>query len=84
MAAAPCRGSRAHTDALSQHVRRISSEPWRRCQVRSDHPHCGIDPGVWTVEAITYGGDIEYESFMGPDAQGRAREYARHKYPGQK
>ena len=39
-------------------------------------------PGAWTVEAINMAGDGEiYQAiFVGPDARGRAQEYARTKY----
>ena len=39
-------------------------------------------PGVWGVEAINYEGDGEIYTaiFSGPDAKGRAIEYADMKY----
>jgi hypothetical protein len=39
-------------------------------------------PGAWTVEAIDTVGDgaIYQAIFAGPDAKGRADEYARFKY----
>lgn len=39
-------------------------------------------PGTWAVEAIDHGseGEIYLAVFAGPDAQGRAREYAAMKY----
>lgn len=37
-------------------------------------------PGVWSVEAIGGDGEIYQAWFMGPDARGRAYEYARLKY----
>lgn len=39
-------------------------------------------PGVWTVEAIDMEGDgaIFQALFVGPEAQERAKEYARFKY----
>ena len=37
-------------------------------------------PGAWTVEAIGSDGEIYQAVFIGPDAEGRAREYARVKY----
>jgi hypothetical protein len=41
------------------------------------------EPGVWTVEAIDdHGdGDIFQSFFAGPEAEKRAHEYARFKYP---
>jgi hypothetical protein len=38
--------------------------------------------GEWTVEAITNDGGMEYQDFTGPDAEARAREYARRHYRG--
>lgn len=39
-------------------------------------------PGAWTVEAIDTGseGEIYQALFTGPDAEGRARAYARFAY----
>ena len=39
-------------------------------------------PGAWSVEAIDHGseGEVYLAVFSGPDAQGRAHEYARTKY----
>lgn len=40
------------------------------------------DPGVWTVEAIDMPNEgVIYQSFFaGPDAESRAKEYAKFKY----
>lgn len=38
------------------------------------------DPSAWTVEAIGDDGEIYQAIFAGPDAEKRAREYARFKY----
>lgn len=39
-------------------------------------------PGAWTVEAIDHAqdGSIYQAIFIGPDAQKRAKEYAKFKY----
>jgi hypothetical protein len=42
----------------------------------------GIAADLWSVEAITDGGDIEYKAFPGAGAEDRAKEYARRTYPG--
>lgn len=46
----------------------VSIEKWRR------------DATAWTVEAIGSDGEIYQAIFAGPDAERRAREYARFKY----
>ena len=40
------------------------------------------DPGIWTVEAIAFGseGEVYQALFIGPDAERRARDYARFAY----
>jgi hypothetical protein len=37
-------------------------------------------PGAWSVEAIDDDSGIEQAIFIGPSAEERAREYARHRY----
>lgn len=39
-------------------------------------------PGAWSVEAIDHGseGEVYLAVFSGPEAHGRAREYAQMKY----
>lgn len=38
------------------------------------------DTAAWTVEAIGFDGEIYQAIFAGPDAMGRAYEYARLKF----
>lgn len=56
---------------------------------RGDSNHMQVEvverrdtPGAWSVEAIDHGseGEVYLAVFSGPDAQGRAHEYARTKY----
>ena len=37
-------------------------------------------PGAWTVEAIDDDGGIEQAIFVGPLAEDRANDFARHRY----
>lgn len=41
---------------------------------------CAHIESAWTVEAIGSDGEIYQAIFVGPDAESRAREYARLKY----
>ena len=44
---------------------------------------CNDLPGCWAVEALDTEGSFFQVLFQGPDAESRAREYARWKYGGE-
>lgn len=48
--------------------------------MRVEIERCVNDASSWTVEAIGSDGEIYQAIFAGPEAEKRAREYARFKY----